>query len=65
MAVSKCIKCGSTSFEMVEGKIQRSQFRMYFIQCASCGSVIATQEFNNTGALLFKLAEKLNIRLDD
>ncbi len=65
MATSRCPKCGSTFFEMEEGKIQGSKFRLLFIQCGSCGTVVGVQELFNISNLIYKLAKKLNINLDN
>lgn len=64
MAVSRCIKCLSTRFEMVPANIPNYRFNLYFIQCASCGSVIAIHEQQNIGAMISRLAEKLGVSLD-
>jgi hypothetical protein len=52
MAVSKCVACGGTFFELQETRVNRSAFRLNFIQCSSCGGVIGVQEFHNIGALI-------------
>ena len=62
MAVSTCVKCGSSSFEMVEPKIKTAAYRLYFIQCASCGGVVGVQEFNNITATLEHLFKQLNLK---
>lgn len=59
MASSKCIKCDNTTFEMKEGKIAGSAFRMMFVQCSRCGGVVGVTEFTNTGAMLQNIAKKL------
>lgn len=63
MALSSCPKCGGHRFEMVTKEPSGSKFKVQFIQCASCGCVVGTSEYYNIGALLHKLAEKLNINL--
>lgn len=52
MAVSTCVKCGGKSFELKPAKPKDSNFKLYFVQCASCGGVVGTQEFQHTGATL-------------
>ena len=64
MANSTCPKCSSNSFEMKEAKIRNSAYRLYFVQCASCGAVVGVQEFENIGALIYKLAKKMGINLN-
>ena len=61
---SKCPKCNSTKFEIVEASIQNSKFKQWFIQCASCGCVVGTTEYDNIGALIRRLARKMNINMD-
>lgn len=63
MAISKCPKCGHTFFELKEANISGSAYRMYFVQCSSCGAVVGVVPFTNTEYLIRRLAEKLNIRL--
>lgn len=71
MAISKCMKCGGMSFEVQETRVSRAAYRLYFVQCSSCGGAIGVQEFNNIGALVLsqnaalkKIASALNIHVD-
>jgi predicted nucleic-acid-binding Zn-ribbon protein len=59
MAITTCPKCPSTTFEMKEGRVNGSKYRLFFIQCSRCGAAIGVQEFFNSGALLQKIAAKL------
>lgn len=59
MASSSCPKCGHHSFELKETKIRGAQYSMYFVQCSSCGSVINSTEYYDSGVLLKKQEEKL------
>lgn len=53
MAQSTCVKCGSSSFELIEPRnINHAAYRLYFIQCSSCGGVVGVQEFNNLTTML-------------
>jgi uncharacterized Zn finger protein len=65
MAASKCPKCDRLeSFEMVEkSDVRGSQYKVMFIQCAACGTVVGVTEYSNVGFLVRKLAEKLRIDL--
>jgi excinuclease UvrABC ATPase subunit len=63
MAYSKCIKCDSTFFEVREAEPRGSNFKMMFIQCASCGGVVGVADYFNTYAILEKLASKLGVQL--
>ncbi|WP_291071942.1 hypothetical protein [Empedobacter sp. UBA5637] len=62
---SKCPNCSNTSFEMVEETPKGSNFKLMFVRCQSCKTVIGFTDYYNTGSLLHKLAEKLRINLDD
>ena len=44
MATSSCPKCGEHSFEQVEATLERAQFAVRFIQCATCGTVIGVTD---------------------
>lgn len=59
MALSKCGFCGSTSFELMQTSPRSSRFKLYFVQCASCGAPVGVQEYENTGAKLSALDEKV------
>jgi hypothetical protein len=64
MATSKCGACNSTAFETkVKDGIQGSNFKMIFIQCASCGAVFGITDFYNIPTLLQELAKKLGHKL--
>ena len=61
MAQSKCIKCDSTQFELVQHSPSKSTFKLVFTQCAKCGGVVGVTEFYNIGDKLEKLFKALNI----
>lgn len=63
MARSTCMKCGHTKFELVQNTPKDSNFKLYFVQCASCGGVVGVQEWDNIGALIHRLAKALKISL--
>lgn len=60
MAISTCIKCNGTNFEMVEKEPLGSNFKILFIQCTLCGGVVGTMEYFSIGAKLVKLEKGLN-----
>jgi excinuclease UvrABC ATPase subunit len=64
MAYSNCVKCNNSSFEMVEASPSKSNFKLMFIQCARCGGVVGVVDYYNIGNLIYKLAKKLKIDLD-
>lgn len=61
---SKCPKCERTQFEVAVETPLHSNFKLQFVRCSSCKTAIGVLEYLNNAALLHKLAEKLNIRLD-
>jgi hypothetical protein len=64
MSTSKCPKCESSEFEAVNEVPEKSNFELIFIRCTNCYSVIGVIDYYNVGALVKKLAEKLNIDLN-
>lgn len=64
MAQSKCPKCGSTSFELVENAPSGSDYRLNFVQCSQCGGVVGVLDFYSIGDLILRLAKKLNVSLE-
>jgi predicted nucleic-acid-binding Zn-ribbon protein len=58
---STCVKCGSTSFETKEASPNGSNFKLIFVQCASCGGVVGVTEYFNIGAKIEALAKKLGL----
>jgi predicted nucleic-acid-binding Zn-ribbon protein len=61
MATSKCPKCESTRFEMQEGAPTGSQYKVMFIQCAFCGTVVGVTDFFNVPFLLDKIGKALGL----
>ncbi len=64
MATSSCPKCSSTSFEMKEApRVASSAYRLMFVQCTSCGSVVGVSDYYNIPSLLEKIAVKLGVSI--
>ncbi len=61
---SKCPKCESKNFESVLETPSKSNFKLQFIRCTSCKTVVGVLEYYNLGSLIDKLAKKLNITLN-
>ena len=57
MALPTCGKCGQHLFEIHEIEPVRSRYKMYTLQCTSCGTVVGVTEYNNASAVVEK-AEK-------
>lgn len=63
MATSKCPKCEHTIFEVKAAEPRGSRYKIMFIQCTSCGTVVGTTDYYNTSALLEKIAKKIGLNL--
>jgi hypothetical protein len=61
---SKCPSCKSSSFEVEEETPTASNFKLLFIRCSTCKTVVGVTESNNVGYLIRKLAEALNVEID-
>ncbi len=60
---SKCPKCESSSFEVEYETPKNSNFKLLFVCCSSCGTVVGVLDYYNIGAMLEKLGDRLNINL--
>lgn len=60
---SKCPNCSSTSFETAIEEPSGSNFKLIFIRCSSCGTVVGTMDYYNIGSMLEKIGDKLGINL--
>jgi hypothetical protein len=68
MALSKCPHCKKNLFEIVEQVPSGSRFKMYFVQCSSCGAPIASVDYFPVGQLVTDQEDsirKLSHKLDD
>lgn len=63
MATSKCPKCEGTRFEIQIVSPTHSNYKLTFVQCASCGTVVGVLDFFNIGSLLQNLAKKLGFTI--
>lgn len=63
MATPSCPKCSYTLFETTIVSPRKSNYKLQFIHCASCGCVVGTQEYYNIGAVLQTFAKKLGVSL--
>jgi ribosomal protein L37E len=60
MATSTCVKCGGTSFELAADKVPKgSQYKVHFVQCASCGGVVGVTDYYESSWLVQQLAKVL------
>lgn len=61
MANSKCPKCDNAHFEVAENSPSKSKYKLMFIQCSKCGSVVGTMDYWNIGILLKELEGKVGL----
>lgn len=59
MALSLCPKCENHRFEMVEVEPGNWRFKIMFVQCTSCGTVVGTMDYFNLSTLIHELKEKV------
>lgn len=59
MAMSKCIKCEHTQFELKVHTPAGSKYQFNFVQCSSCGGVAGVVDFLNTGHQLVAIEDVL------
>ena len=71
MASSSCPKCGNHTFEMQVVEPHGSNYKLNFVQCASCGAVVGVLDYFNVGARLAKqdealkkIAQKIGVFID-
>lgn len=60
MAWSKCPKCQNTSFEVVINEPADSAYKLLFVQCKSCGTVVGVMDYYNIGSLMNNMKRKLD-----
>lgn len=62
---SRCPKegCNSTRFETEVEDPEGSNYKLLFIRCHSCGTVVGVLDYYNIGAMLGKLGDKMGIDL--
>lgn len=59
MAYSKCPKCENGFFEVSENSPSKSNFKLMFVQCSKCGTVVGAMDYWNIGTLLKDLEKKV------
>ena len=60
MALSKCPKCESTNFEVVVKEPSKSNYKLIFVQCGSCGCVVGTMDYFNIGTKIAEVEKKVD-----
>lgn len=58
--MSKCAKCGHSSFELKQTRVRSSNYDLYFVQCSSCGAPFGVIEGRNTTDMFMEQNRLLN-----
>lgn len=58
--LSTCPKCGGHLFEIEENSPDGSAYKIYFVQCTSCGNPVGTEDFFNVNSQIEILEKKIN-----
>jgi predicted nucleic-acid-binding Zn-ribbon protein len=61
MAISRCVSCKGTSFEISEANVSGTRFKLNFVQCALCGAVVGVTEFYNSGSIVKGIEAKVEL----
>ena len=61
---SKCPHCQKSGFEVATEEPKDSNFKLMFVRCQWCKTVVGVLDYYNIGTLVHKLAKKLNVNLD-
>jgi len=51
MANSTCPKCARSWFEVKEAEPTNSQYKIVFVQCSGCGTVVGTMPYYDAGVV--------------
>ncbi len=60
---STCPKCDHTGFEVKEHRPPGTDYRLTFVQCSACGTVVGTMDCRNLADLIHRLADRLGVDL--
>jgi len=52
--------CNSNLFEMVLGEPRGSNFKVWFVQCATCGTAINAMEYLSLGTEINNIEERIS-----
>ena len=60
MATPKCPSCGNHTFELQEFVPKGANYKMFAVQCSSCGVVVGAMEHESNNASLSHLEREIN-----
>lgn len=60
MAISKCPRCQKSYFETVVQSPKNSNYKLIFVQCQSCQSVVGVLDYYNIGTLAKDIEKKVD-----
>lgn len=63
MAGSKCPKCEWTNFECVIETPASSNYKLTFVRCSKCKTVVGVLDYTNIGSALSKIGDKLGVKI--
>lgn len=52
MAITSCAKCGTHFFEVKQVEPHGSDYKINFVQCSKCGTVVGVMDVENIGEVL-------------
>lgn len=56
----KCPKCENQNFEMAAVEPGNWRFKVMFVQCTNCKTVVGTMDYFNLSTLIHELNEKIS-----
>ena len=57
--MSTCSKCQGHLFELSENSPAKSRYKLWFVQCSTCGVPIGAMEYLNAGTNLARIEERV------
>ena len=57
--ISKCGSCGGARFELKENSPSKSNFKINFVQCVSCGVPVGVIDYYDVHSKLNEIAQKI------
>ena len=58
--MSRCAKCNSSFFELVEQSPQNANYKIWFVQCSQCGSPVGAMEYFTAWTQMNRIDKKID-----